>query len=176
MHRGLPCLNNVSTPQNLTLVDHQYLMDFLMRSMHINLLWSHQQWWTEALLPRKRAPDPIHSTTADRSMSSYPVSLPKIDIEVVGVKPPSVVGRLQGLQGWYLWHAISTFNTCLRGPTHRSLTDIGATTLEVPAFHITWKDWAQKPVWILLYKFSKVWIPRFLYREISIKWQWGQTL
>jgi hypothetical protein len=32
---------------------------------------------------------------------------------------------------------VSTFNTCSRGPTHRSLTDTGgATTLEVSAFHV----------------------------------------
>jgi hypothetical protein len=37
---------------------------------------SHQQSWTESLLPRKRALDTIHSTPADRSAGPYPVSLP----------------------------------------------------------------------------------------------------
>jgi hypothetical protein len=37
---------------------------------------SHQQSWTESLLPRKRAPDTIHSTSADWSVGLYPVSLP----------------------------------------------------------------------------------------------------
>jgi hypothetical protein len=36
---------------------------------------SHQQSWTESLLPRKRAPDTIPSTPADRSAGSYPISL-----------------------------------------------------------------------------------------------------
>jgi hypothetical protein len=37
---------------------------------------SHRQSWTESLLPRKRAPDTIPSTSADRSAGPYPVSLP----------------------------------------------------------------------------------------------------
>jgi hypothetical protein len=38
-------------------------------------------------------------------------------------------------------HEIGMFNTCLRGPTHRSLTNTGgATTLEVPGFHIPLLD------------------------------------
>jgi hypothetical protein len=36
-----------------------------------------RQHWTESLLPRKRAPDTIHSTLANRSVGPYPVSLPK---------------------------------------------------------------------------------------------------
>jgi hypothetical protein len=36
---------------------------------------SHRQSWTESLLPRKMAPDTIHSTSADRFASPYPVSL-----------------------------------------------------------------------------------------------------
>jgi hypothetical protein len=34
-----------------------------------------RQSWTESLLPRKRAPDTIPSTPADRSTGPYPVSL-----------------------------------------------------------------------------------------------------
>jgi hypothetical protein len=37
---------------------------------------SHRQSWTESLLLRKRAPDTIPSTPADRSAGPYPVSLP----------------------------------------------------------------------------------------------------
>jgi hypothetical protein len=37
---------------------------------------SRRQSWTESLLPRKRAPDIIPSTPADRSVGPYPVSLP----------------------------------------------------------------------------------------------------
>jgi hypothetical protein len=34
-------------------------------------------------------------------------------------------GESQNIPGTYHRHAIGTFNTCLRGPTHRSLTDTG---------------------------------------------------
>jgi hypothetical protein len=37
----------------------------------------------------------------------------------------SVDSRLLDLPDPYHWHAISTFNTCSRGSTHRSLTDTG---------------------------------------------------
>jgi hypothetical protein len=42
-----------------------------------------------------------------------------------GESQTSVDGRLLGLPGPYHRHAIGTFNTCSRGPTHRSLTDTG---------------------------------------------------
>jgi hypothetical protein len=54
---------------------------------------------------------------------SVPSLSTKTAIEAVGVKQPSVDGRLLGLLGPYLRHAIGTFNTCSRGTTHRSLTD-----------------------------------------------------
>jgi hypothetical protein len=50
---------------------------------------------------------------------------PEPAIKVVGVKPPSVDGRLLSLPGPYHRHAIGTFNTWSQGPTHRSLTDTG---------------------------------------------------
>jgi hypothetical protein len=56
---------------------------------------------------------------------SIPSFSPDPAIEVVGVKPPSVDGRLLGLPCPYHRHAIGMFNTCSRGPTHRSLTDTG---------------------------------------------------
>jgi hypothetical protein len=56
---------------------------------------------------------------------SVPSFSPKTVTEVVGVKPPSVDDRLLGLPVPYHRHAIGTFNTCSRGPTHRSLTDTG---------------------------------------------------
>jgi hypothetical protein len=37
---------------------------------------SRRQSWTESLLLRKRAPDTIFSTSVDRSVGPYPVSLP----------------------------------------------------------------------------------------------------
>jgi hypothetical protein len=56
---------------------------------------------------------------------SVPSFSPELAIKAVGVKPPSIDGRLLGLPGPYHRHTIGTFNNCLRGPTHRSLTDTG---------------------------------------------------
>jgi hypothetical protein len=101
--------------------DHTYLV----RSMHSNLLQSHQQRWTESLLPRKKGSrnNPQH---AGRSICGFIPSFSlKIAIEAVGVKPLSVDGKLLSLPGPYLWHTIGTFNTCSRVPIPRSLTDIG---------------------------------------------------
>jgi hypothetical protein len=50
---------------------------------------------------------------------------PEPAIAAVGVKPPSVDNQILGLPDPYHRHTISTFNTCSRGPTHRSLTDTG---------------------------------------------------
>jgi hypothetical protein len=46
-------------------------------------------------------------------------------IEAVRLSQTPVDGRLIGLPGSYYRHAISTFNTCSRIPTPRSLTDTG---------------------------------------------------
>jgi hypothetical protein len=74
----------------------------------------------------------------DMSIPSFSL---KIEIEAVGVKPPSVDGMLLGLPCPYLRHAIGTFNTCSQRSTHRSLTNTGgATTLKVTAFHILLPD------------------------------------
>jgi hypothetical protein len=54
---------------------------------------------------------------------SVPSFSPGSAIEAVGVKPPSVDGRLLGLPGPYHRHVIGTFNTWSRGPPHRSLID-----------------------------------------------------
>jgi hypothetical protein len=61
----------------------------------------------------KEIPDYTLNTSADQSV-------------VVGLSQASVDNRLLGLPGPYLQHAIGMFNTCSRGPTHRSLTDTGA--------------------------------------------------
>jgi hypothetical protein len=45
--------------------------------------------------------------------------------EAVHLSQASVGGRLLGLPGTYHRHAIDTFNTCSRVPTHWSLTDTG---------------------------------------------------
>jgi hypothetical protein len=45
--------------------------------------------------------------------------------EAVGLSQASVNDKLLGLLGPYHQHAIGTFNTCSRGPTHWSLINIG---------------------------------------------------
>jgi hypothetical protein len=92
-------------------------------SMYSNLSCSRQQGWAGPLLLRKRAPDTIYSTPADRSMSLYPVSLLSQPLKQQGKSQASVDGRLLGLLGPYHHNAIGTFNTYSRGPTHLSLTD-----------------------------------------------------
>jgi hypothetical protein len=117
--------------------DHTYLM----RSTHSNLSRSHQQSWAGPLLPRKRASDKFHSTSAYRFVGLYPVSLPRLPLKKWGQSQPSVDGRLLGLPDPYIRHEISTFNTCSRGPTHRSLTNIdGCYNLGGAGFHITLSD------------------------------------
>jgi hypothetical protein len=63
--------------------DHTYLT----WSTHSNLSCSGPQSWAGSLLLRKRAPNIIHSTSADWSVSSYPVSLPSQSIKQWGAKP-----------------------------------------------------------------------------------------
>jgi hypothetical protein len=53
-------------------IDHTYLT----WSMHSNLSWITDRFGQIPLLSRKRAPDTIHSTRADRSLGLYPVSIP----------------------------------------------------------------------------------------------------
>jgi hypothetical protein len=65
-----------------------------------------------------------NSQHADWSIRGFvPSFSPEPAIEAVGVKSPSINGRLLGLPDPYHRHAIGTFNTCLQGLTHRSLTD-----------------------------------------------------
>jgi hypothetical protein len=101
--------------------DHTYLT----RSTHSNLSRSHDQSWAGPLLPRKKASDTIHTTTADWSTGSYLVPLLIQPMKQWGQTQPSVDSQLLGLPGPYHRHAISTLNNCSRWPTHQSLTDTG---------------------------------------------------
>jgi hypothetical protein len=92
---------------------------------HSNLSRSRPQSWAVPLLLRKRAPDTIHSTPTDWSMSPYPVSLSSQPMKQWGQIQHCVDGHLVGLPSPYHRHAIGTFNTCSWGLTHRSLTDTG---------------------------------------------------
>jgi hypothetical protein len=80
---------------------------------------SHRQSWTESLLLRKRAPDTIHSTTANRSAGPYPVSL--LSQQCSSEESQTCVdSRLLGLPDPYHRHVIGTFNTCSWVPTPRN--------------------------------------------------------
>jgi hypothetical protein len=76
------------------------------------------------LLLRKSAPDSTSQLDWVAHGTRLSFSL-KIVIEAVGLSQTPVDGRILGLLGPYLRHAIGTFNTYSRVPTHRSLTDTG---------------------------------------------------
>jgi hypothetical protein len=93
-------------------------------SVYSNILRSHQQCRTDALLPRKNAPD----STSQPSWVAHGTCLnfsPNTTIEAMRWSQSSVDSMLLGLLGPYYEHAISTFNTYSRGLTHRSLSDTG---------------------------------------------------
>jgi hypothetical protein len=90
-----------------------------------NLLWSLQQRLTKSLLPRKKGFRHNSQRAGWPICGSIPSFFPEPAIDAVGVKPPSVGNQLLGLPGPYHRHAISMFNTCSQGPTHRPLTDTG---------------------------------------------------
>jgi hypothetical protein len=56
-------------------------------------------------------------------MGPHPVSLPLTTIKAVKKAKHMSTTSYIGLLGPYLQHVISIFNTCSRGPTHRSLID-----------------------------------------------------
>jgi hypothetical protein len=75
--------------------------------------------------PEKRAPVPIHNTLADRSTGPYPISLPQHPLKQWRKGKHLLPKSYIGLLGPYLHHVISTFKTCSRWPTHRSITNTG---------------------------------------------------
>jgi hypothetical protein len=90
--------------------------------------------------PEKSAPD---STSQPGCVVHRTLNFsPNTAIETMHLSQTSVDNMLLGLPGPYYRHAIGTFNTCSRTPTHRSLTDTGggyhienliiATTLSSP--------------------------------------------
>jgi hypothetical protein len=76
------------------------------------------------LPPRKSAPDSTSQPRWEARGTRLSFS-PNRVIEAVGLSQASINDSLLGLPGLYHRHAIGTFNTCSRGSTHRSLTDIG---------------------------------------------------
>jgi hypothetical protein len=95
----------------------------------------------DALLSRKSDPDSISQPGWVVRGTRLNFS-PNTAIEAVRLSQAPIGGRLLGLPGPYHRHAIDTFNTCSRVPTHRFLTDAGggyyrknliiATTLSPP--------------------------------------------
>jgi hypothetical protein len=81
-----------------------------------------RQIWTDPTAPEKNGSRhnpqytgwPIHGSKA--SLLSQPMKQGGVSHALDG-------DQLLGLSGPYHRHAIGTFNTCSRGPTHRSLTD-----------------------------------------------------
>jgi hypothetical protein len=94
----------------------------ISRGPHIATL---RQIWTDPTAPEKKGSqhNPQHISWPIRG--SVPSLSPEPTNEVGGVSQPPVGDQLLGLPGPYHRHAIGTFNTCSRGPTHRSLTDTG---------------------------------------------------
>jgi hypothetical protein len=86
------------------------------------LLWVTDRVGRILLLPRKSA----HDSTSQPGWVAHGTCLSfslKTVIEAVGLSQGLVDSPLLGLPGPYHRHAISTFNTCSRIPTPRSLTD-----------------------------------------------------
>jgi hypothetical protein len=128
-----PTRHTLLTLSLRTVQDHTYLM----WSTYSDLSHSHQQGWVGPHLPRKRAPNTIHSTLADQSMGPYLVSLQSQPMKQWGQNQVSVDGGYSAYWAHKHQYAIGTFNTCSQGPTHRSLSNTdGTTTLEVPTFNI----------------------------------------
>jgi hypothetical protein len=85
----------------------------------------HRHIWTDPTAPEKKGSrhNPQHAGWP--ICGSIPSFSPEPANEVGGVSQAPDGDQLLGLPGPYHQHAIGTFNTCSRGPTHRSLTNTG---------------------------------------------------
>jgi hypothetical protein len=101
-------------------LDHTYLT----WSIYNNLSRSHQQSFTVTAPEKKKFLTTSQYT--DWLIYGSPSSFsPPHNHRSSGENHITVNNRLIGLLGPYHQHAIGTFNTCSRGPTHRSLTNTG---------------------------------------------------
>jgi hypothetical protein len=98
-----PTRHTLPTLSPCMVQDHTYLT----WSTYSNPLRSHQQSWAGPLLPRKRAPDTINNTLADRSAGPYPVS------------PSS-----QPMKQWGKAKHLLTVATRLTGPINTSMRSV----------------------------------------------------
>jgi hypothetical protein len=102
------------------LQDHTYLT----WSTYSNLSYIRQQFWTDPVHLRRRAPDTIHNTLTDRSVGPYSASLPQQTMEQWGKssfcwQPTTrLTGPISPTCDRYVQYLLT-------GPTHRFLTDIG---------------------------------------------------
>jgi hypothetical protein len=105
-----------------------------------------RQIWTDPTAPEKNGSwhNPRHS---DWSIcGSIPSFSPEPVNEAGGVSQAPDGDQLLGLPGSYHRHAIGTFNTCSREPTHRFLTDTdGGYNLGGSDFPYT-TPWPSQPV------------------------------
>jgi hypothetical protein len=150
-------------------LDHTYLT----WSTYGNLSWVTEWFGQIPLLPRNRD-SRLHQQHTGWSIYVSPHSQRRSRL-----KPSFCRWQATRLTAPIYQHAIGTFNTCSRGPTHRSSTDTRATTLEVLAFHIPLPDlpnrqsplsiYGSRPVSgypnlpkIPRFKFKDLWAPRGL--------------
>jgi hypothetical protein len=94
-------------------------------SMHSDLSQVTDKFGWISLLLRKRASDTIPSTRGRSIHVSVSSFSPKPTNKVVSLSQAFVDDELLGLLGPCHQHAIGTFNTCSRGPTHQFLIDTG---------------------------------------------------
>jgi hypothetical protein len=127
------------TPSTLSLrmiQDHTYLT----WSMHSNPSWDADSIGQSHSSREKGLP--TQSTTC-RLIDPWVCTqfLSRVSQWRSGESQTSVDDRLLGLPDPYHRHAIGTFNTCSRGPTHGPYpTQVGARTLEVAACHVSLPD------------------------------------
>jgi hypothetical protein len=98
---------------------------YLMRSTYSNISWSRRHSWIKSLLLRKRN-SWLHPQHVSWPICGSPSSFsPPRNHRSSGESHTIVNNRLLDLLALLYQHAISTFNTCLWGPTHQSLTNPG---------------------------------------------------
>jgi hypothetical protein len=120
--------------------DHMYLT----QSTYSNISHSRQQIWTDPLLLRRRAPNITLSPT-EWSTGPYPTSLPNQPLKQWEKAKLLLTSDYYAYWAHKYQHAIDMFNTCSRGPTHRSLTDSGeGYSLEGAGFPCT-TPWPSQP-------------------------------
>jgi hypothetical protein len=149
-NRGTPCRGKCNQHDTYASYANPHMPDvsFLWAVLvHGNLSLVIDGFGRIPLLPRKKAANIIHSSSADRSTGPYPVSLSNQPInEALNWSQASIDDKLLGLLGLYQQHTISTFNTCSWGPTHRSLTDTRRGYILGGAVFLHITPWPFKPV------------------------------